>query len=98
MTLDVVENLRHIRNEVRGDTGRDVEWELGDETTFEGGPDNEHSTFEQLVFHVKLPAATPTARPRRSRTSCTSSSRTNGDLHSEVRVATKSTKSHKNQN
>ena len=57
VTLDVVENLRHIRNEVRGDTGRDVEWELGNDTTFEGGPDKEKSTFEQLMFHVKLPAA-----------------------------------------
>jgi hypothetical protein len=55
VTLDIVENLRHIRNEVRGDTGRDVEWELGKLTTFEGGPDKEKSTFDQVVFHVKLP-------------------------------------------
>ena len=25
VTLDVVENLRHVRSEVRGDSGRDVE-------------------------------------------------------------------------
>ena len=56
VTLDIVENLRGMRGEVRGDTGRDVEWELGKETTFAGGPDKEKSTFEQLVFHVKLPA------------------------------------------
>jgi hypothetical protein len=56
VTLDVIENLRHVRNEVRGDTGRDVEWELGKSTSFEGGPDKEHSTFEQLTFHTKLPA------------------------------------------
>lgn len=55
VTLDVTENLRHIRNEIRGDTGRDVEWELGKETTFEGGPDKERGTFEQVVFHAKLP-------------------------------------------
>ncbi len=55
VTLDVTENLRHIRNEIRGDTGRDVEWELGKETTFEGGVDKERSTFEQVVFHAKLP-------------------------------------------
>ncbi len=55
VTLNVVENLRHIRNEVRGDTGRDVEWELGKGTTFEGGPDQEKSNFEQLQFSVKLP-------------------------------------------
>jgi hypothetical protein len=54
VTLDIVENLRHIRNEVRGDTGRDVEWELGKLTTLEG-PDKEKSTFDQIVFHVKLP-------------------------------------------
>lgn len=57
VTLDVAESLRHIRNEVRGDTGRDVEWELGAETTFEGSFDPERSTFDQLVFHAQLPAA-----------------------------------------
>jgi hypothetical protein len=56
VTLDIVESLRYIRNEVRGDTGRDVEWEMGKDTTFAGGPDKEKSTFDQLVFHVKLPA------------------------------------------
>lgn len=57
VTLDLSENLRHVRNEVRGNTGRDVEWELGKETTFEGEPDPEKSTFEKVVFHVSLPAA-----------------------------------------
>jgi hypothetical protein len=55
--LDVVENLRHIRNEIRGDNGRDVDWKLGPETTLKDGPDPEHSTFEQLMFHAELPAA-----------------------------------------
>ena len=59
VTLDVVESLRHIRNEARGDSGRDVEWQLGKETTFEGGPDPERSTSEQVVFHAQLPAAGP---------------------------------------
>jgi hypothetical protein len=57
VTLDVVENLPFIRNEVRGDTGRDVQWDLGSETTFEDGPDAERSTFDRLEFHVELPAA-----------------------------------------
>lgn len=57
ITLDVVEPLRHTRNDVRPDTGRDVDWELGDDTTFEGGPDKEFSNSEQLMFHAKLPAA-----------------------------------------
>ncbi len=57
VTLDVIENLRYIRNETRGDTGRDVDWKLGNDTTFEGGPDPERSTADQLVFHVKLPPA-----------------------------------------
>ncbi|MFH1921286.1 MAG: hypothetical protein ABIP48_15575 [Planctomycetota bacterium] len=55
-TLDVQESLRFLRNEVRGDTGRDVEWELGDQTTFEGGPDEEKSDFDRVVFHADLPA------------------------------------------
>jgi hypothetical protein len=57
VTLNVVENLRHIRNEIRPDTGREVDWELNNDTTFEGGLDKEHSNSEQLLFHAKLPAA-----------------------------------------
>lgn len=56
VVLDLVENMRHVRNETRGDTGRDVEWEIAKSTTFEGGHDKERSTFDQLVFHAKLPA------------------------------------------
>ena len=53
--LDISENVRAIRNEVAGDTGRDVQWELGKSTTL-GTPDKEKSTFEQLLFHVPLKA------------------------------------------
>ena len=56
VTLDISENVRAIRNELYGDNGRDVQWELGKATTFDGGPDKEKSTFEQLLFHVPLPA------------------------------------------
>jgi hypothetical protein len=56
VVLDISENVRAIRNELYGDNGRDVQWELGKQTTFEEGPDKEKSTFEQLVFHVRLPA------------------------------------------
>ena len=54
VTLDVVELASAIRNETRGDTKRDVEWELGTETTLPGGLDAEKSTFDKLVFHVPL--------------------------------------------
>jgi hypothetical protein len=55
VTLDIAENLRMTRNEaVHGDTGRDVQWELGKETNL-GDADPEKSTFEKLLFHVKLP-------------------------------------------
>src|SRR5271157_4187083 len=56
VVLDVSENVRAIRNELYGDNGRDVQWELGKSTTFDGGPDKEKSTFEKLLFHVPLPA------------------------------------------
>src|SRR4051794_1861601 len=57
VTLEVAENLKHIRNKPRGDPGRDVDWQLQSGTPFEGGPDTEHSTADKLVFHAKLPAA-----------------------------------------
>jgi len=55
-TLNVAENVRYVRNEVAGDTGREVQWELGVQTTLPGKPDPELSTFEELVFHLDLPA------------------------------------------
>ncbi len=56
ITLDVAENLHMTRNEaIGGDSGRDVQWELGKETNL-GEPDAEKSTFEKLLFHVNLPA------------------------------------------
>lgn len=55
--LDVIENLRHVRSEVRADTGREVQWELGSETTFQGGQDEERSNADQLAFRAELPAA-----------------------------------------
>jgi hypothetical protein len=54
VTLDISENVRAIRNELYGDNGRDVQWTLGKSTTFDGPPDKEKSTFEQLLFHVPL--------------------------------------------
>ncbi len=56
VTLDVAETLRHLRNEVRGDSGRDVQWELGPQTTFEGGADPEKTTLDRVLFHARLPA------------------------------------------
>jgi hypothetical protein len=56
VTLDVVESLRAIRAAVYRDTGRDVQWERGEETTFEGGEDPAKSTWDKKVFHAQLPA------------------------------------------
>jgi hypothetical protein len=55
VTLDIIENVRYVRNEVGGDTGRDAQWELGKNTTIVD-QDKEKSTFEQVTFHVALPA------------------------------------------
>ena len=56
VTLDVAERLPALRDEFFRPTGRPVEWELGVETTFPGGPDKEESTFDNLLFHAELPA------------------------------------------
>ena len=56
VTLDVGENLRSLRNEVLGrDTGRDPQWELGQESNL-GDRDAEKSTSEKVLFHTDLPA------------------------------------------
>lgn len=56
VTLDISEDIRRLRNEVGRENGRDVQWELGDETTLRDGPDAEHSDYQRVLFHVKLPA------------------------------------------
>ena len=55
VTLDIVENVRFIRDQLFGNTGRDVQWDMGANTTM-GDRDNDKSTFEKAMFHVKLPA------------------------------------------
>ncbi|MBI4581650.1 MAG: hypothetical protein HY718_18285 [Planctomycetes bacterium] len=52
--LDVTESLPFIRKEVRGDTGRDVQWELGPQTTFTNTIDKEKQTFDRVLFHIPL--------------------------------------------
>ena len=54
--LDIVENIRKLRESLRGNNGREVEWELGDKTTFKAGIDKEKSSFERPQFNVMLPA------------------------------------------
>jgi len=56
VTLDVSENLRALCGEVGINTSREIEWHLGEGTTFEGGPDKEKTTSEQLLFRARLPA------------------------------------------
>lgn len=56
VTLDIAEHLTAIRNEIRGNNGRAVQWELGDEGTLTPLFDQEKSTADRAVFHVKLPA------------------------------------------
>ncbi len=58
VTLDVAENLRSLRDEIPGigKVTRDVQWELLSGTDFEGGLDKEKTTFEEVLFHVPLPA------------------------------------------
>ena len=56
VTLDIVEHLTALRNEIRGNSGRPVEWELGDEGTLTEAYDREKSTSDRAVFHIVLPA------------------------------------------
>lgn len=56
VVLDIVEDVRRIRRDLGRNNGRDIEWELGKQTSFTGGLDVERSGLEKLVFHVSLPA------------------------------------------
>ena len=55
VTLNVEEFVQNIRQEAgRGNNGRDVQWDLGETTNFDGGLDREESDNNKLVFHVDL--------------------------------------------
>jgi hypothetical protein len=54
VTLDVIERIRPLRDELRGNNGREVEWERLSGTTL-GASDAARSSYETLVFHVDLP-------------------------------------------
>jgi hypothetical protein len=53
-TLNIVESVRQIRDQIQGYSDRDPEWRLGDGTL--RNPDPEKSDADQLRFHVDLPA------------------------------------------
>ncbi|HRX87762.1 MAG TPA: hypothetical protein P5572_22265 [Phycisphaerae bacterium] len=55
VTLDIAESMRALRAEIRGDTGRDVEWELVSDATLAEHFDAVKSTADRLLFHVDLP-------------------------------------------
>ncbi len=57
VTLDVVENLAQLSARLLGGQRRGVEWELGKESNFPGGPDKEKTRAERIVLHAPLPAA-----------------------------------------
>jgi hypothetical protein len=54
-TLDLVEFVSHLRNEVGIPGQRDPEWRLGKDTTVGNQPDPEKSDFDKLTFHIDLP-------------------------------------------
>jgi hypothetical protein len=55
VTLDVAEDIRQLRSEVRGQDQRDPEWELARDTTL-GEPDPEKTDAGRVLFHIQLPA------------------------------------------
>jgi hypothetical protein len=55
VTLDIIEDLVHLRDEVRGSSPRDVEYVLQSDSSVLEGLDPEKSDQQKLVFHVELP-------------------------------------------
>lgn len=56
VSLDIIEDMRALRNEIRGETGRTVEWTFGDEGTLKDQLVKDRSTAERVQFKVDLPA------------------------------------------
>ncbi|MCP4594022.1 MAG: DUF4139 domain-containing protein [bacterium] len=55
VVLDVAESLPNLRREICGDTGRDVQWELGTDGTLHEFIDGEKTTADKVVFHLSAP-------------------------------------------
>lgn len=55
VVLNLVESIGALRREILRDTGRDVEWEFGDQGTLTEIQNTEKSTAENVVFNVPLP-------------------------------------------
>lgn len=58
-TLDLVEYVSYLRNEVGIGDQRDPEWQLAQDTTLGNAPDPEKSDFDKLTFHIALPPRGP---------------------------------------
>jgi hypothetical protein len=59
VTLDIVEHVGALRNEIGRTSPRDAQWELVSDSTLQGPPDPEYSDYDRLVFHTDLPARSP---------------------------------------
>ncbi len=57
LTLDIVEDMNRLRNELCGAKGRDAEWEIERRGTSLGEAQIERKDAKTVVFHVPLPAA-----------------------------------------
>lgn len=57
VTLDISESVRQIHDQIRGDNGRDPEWQLGEGSL--RNPDPEKSDADKLLFHIQLPPRNP---------------------------------------
>jgi hypothetical protein len=55
VVLDLAESLPYLRQEICGNTGREVEWELGKDGTLNENIDSEKTTADKVVFRVTLP-------------------------------------------
>ena len=99
VTLDISENVRAFRNEVAGDNGprRAVGTGQGNDLRGRARQGEEHLRAGCCSTSISRPAA-PTARPRRSSTSCTCSSRTSGNdlglVHPSIASKRTAMKSH----
>lgn len=56
VVLDIAESIAALRNQVCGDSGRQVEWELVGDSTLAEMIDHDKTTADRIVFRAPLPA------------------------------------------
>lgn len=66
VVLDLAESLVFVRNEIRGDSKCEPQWDLAPDSTVADMLDKSKTTSDRVLFHVPLPARAPDGKAEKT--------------------------------